>query len=309
MKTYPDSLFRRRLIDKAKKLKKEKDCLVLVHNYQNLEVQQIADKVGDSLELALTASKTNHKLVLLCGIKIMAESVKLLNPRKKVLLSHPSARCPLAEMKKVNELYELKAAHPEAEVVCYVNSTIDLRAESTVTCTSGNACQVINSLPQNKEIIFIPDKNLGSWAAYKTGRNLIMWEGYCDVHDQISLNDLFKLREKYPEHLLAVHPECRLELCKEADAVCSTSQMIEYAKEHDKVIIGTEIGLYNQLAYHYPKKDLIPLSKKMICADMAKNTLEISLNILEQEDNEIHISRDMKEKANRSLNRMFELLN
>ncbi|MBN2461061.1 MAG: quinolinate synthase NadA [Candidatus Cloacimonetes bacterium] len=297
-----------RLIEKARNLKKQKNCLVLAHNYQTLAVQSIADYVGDSLEMALKATETRHDIILLCGIRIMAETAKLLNPEKKVLLSHAGAGCPLSEMKKLTDLKILQNRHPEAEVVCYVNATIDLRAASTVTCTSGNICRIIAALDKEREIICIPDRNLGNWAAYKTGRDLIMWDGYCSVHDQISAAEVKKVREKFPGHLLAVHPECSLEVCQLADYVCSTSQMIEYAKEHQKVIIGTEIGLYRQLACHYPEKELIPLSTRMSCADMSKTDLEAAVDTLAGELNEVNIPPLQQEKALRSLERMFLLL-
>ncbi|MBN1326992.1 MAG: quinolinate synthase NadA [Candidatus Cloacimonetes bacterium] len=288
-------------------LKKKKNCLILAHNYQALEVQEIADLVGDSLEMAKYACTTDHPLVMLCGIRLMAETVKMLNPEKKVLLSHETARCPLAEMKKIDELLELKERYPQAEVVCYVNATSDLKAESTISCTSGNVGEVISKLPAGKEIIFIPDRNLGSWGAMVSGRSVIMWDGYCPVHDQITLGQVKDLKMKYPRHKLAVHPECKPEICKIADYVCSTSQMISYTQENDRVIIGTEIGLYRQLAAKYPEKDLVPMSEQMICANMQKTTLAEVAKTLADEENEITLDQDIMIRAKASLERMFRL--
>jgi len=212
-------------------------------------------------------------------------------------------------MKTVDDLQEIRSEHPDAEVVCYVNSSAQLKAESTVTCTSANTAEIINALPADKEIIFIPDKNLGSWAAYKSGRELIMWDGYCDVHDQISIIEAMQVRDLYPDHKLIVHPECNMEVCKLADEVCSTSQMIQYVKTNDRVIIGTENGLLRQLKEIYPEKELIPLSSKMICENMQKTTLEQAVNTLLEESNEIFLPDKIILNAQKSLNRMFELLN
>ncbi len=289
-------------------LKKHQDFLIIVHNYQPLEIQEIADYVGDSLEMAKFAAKSNYRNILVCGIRIMAETAKILSPGKNIYLAHPEARCPLAEMKNIDELIELKNKHPEAEVVCYVNSTSDLKAESTVTCTSGNTCQIINAIPEEKEIIFIPDNNLGAWTAHKTGRKLIMWDGYCDVHDQITLEDARQVKAKNPEHHLIVHPECTLNVCLLAEEVLSTSQMIEYVTDHDKVIIGTEIGLYRQLHQNFPSKDLIPLSSKMNCVDMQINSLLEVVRAMQWKTNEIILSEKIYTGAKDSLNRMFSML-
>jgi quinolinate synthase len=301
-----DSLSNDELTALALKLKKEKNCIILAHNYQCTEVQKIADYVGDSLQMAKVAAKTDAKMILLCGIRIMAETAKALNQEKRVLLSHAQARCPLAEMKKVEELRELKSKHPEAEVVCYVNSTTDLKAESTITCTSGNVAQVINALPKDKEIIFVPDNNIGDWASYQTGRKLKMWDGYCYVHNAITLDEVLLTKEKHPDYTLLVHPECKLEICKIADHVCSTGQMIEFIKGHDKIIVGTEIGLFHQMAEKYPEKQLVPLSNKMNCIDMQKTTLKTAVKTLVTERNEIFLSKKTSEKANESLARMLE---
>jgi len=296
------------LFELVSRLKQEKNILILVHNYQTLDVQKIGDFVGDSLELARKAAQSDCDMILLCGIRIMAETAKILSPHKRVFLSHPEAICPLAEMKSVEDLKVLKSGHPDAEIVCYVNSTAQLKAESTITCTSANTADIISALPSDKEIIFIPDKNLGSWAAYKSGRELIMWDGYCYVHDQISLLEAIQVRDRYSDHKLIVHPECNMDVCKLADKVCSTSQMIQYVKENDKVIVGTETGLLKQLIEAYPEKDLVPLSTKMICKNMQKTTLEQAVNTLLNEENEIFLPEEIIVKAQRSLTRMFEIL-
>ena len=293
------------LYEIAEKLKKEKNCFVLAHNYQYVEIQKIADYVGDSLQMAKVATKTDAKIILLCGIKIMAETVKILNPDKKILMSHYDADCPLANMKSPDDLQALRKKYPDAEVVCYVNSPAALKAESTITCTSANAVKVVSSIPKEKQVIFVPDKNIGAWVAYKNNRELIMFDSYCYVHEQITLEEAMMMKEEYPDYSLIVHPECRLEVCKVADLVCSTSQMIDFVKENDRVIIGTEIGLYYQLKYRYPEKHLVPLSPKMICDDMKKTDLRGAVRALEEEKYEITVPANIKQKAKKSLDRML----
>ena len=293
------------LYEIAEKLKKEKNCFVLAHNYQYVEIQKIADYVGDSLQMAKVATKTDAKIILLCGIKIMAETVKILNPDKKVLISHYDADCPLANMKSPDDLQALRKKYPDAEVVCYVNSPAALKAESTITCTSANAVKVVSSIPKEKQVIFVPDKNIGAWVAYKNNRELIMFDSYCYVHEQITLEEAMMMKEEYPDYSLIVHPECRLEVCKVADLVCSTSQMIDFVKENDRVIIGTEIGLYYQLKYRYPEKHLVPLSPKMICDDMKKTDLRGAVRALEEEKYEITVPAIIKQKAKKSVDRML----
>ncbi len=300
-----DELQAEELYEIAEKLKKEKNCFILAHNYQFMEVQKIADYVGDSLQMAKVATKTDAKIILLCGIKIMAETVKILNPDKKVLMSHYDADCPLANMKSPDDLRALRKKYPDAEVVCYVNSPAALKAESTVTCTSANAVKVVSSIPKEKQVIFVPDKNIGAWVAYKNNRELIMFDSYCYVHEQITLKEAMMLKEEYPDYSLIVHPECRLEVCKVADLVCSTSQMIDFVKDNDRVIIGTEIGLYHQLKYRYPEKHLVPLSPKMICDDMKKTDLRGAVRALEEEKYEITVPANIKQKAKKSLDRML----
>jgi quinolinate synthase len=296
------------LVQLAEKFKKEKNCFIIAHNYQKMEVQQIADFVGDSLQMAKVAAQTDAEIILVCGIKIMAETAKIINPGKKVLMAHPTADCQLANMQTSADLLKLKTEYPDAEVVCYVNSPATLKAESTITCTSANAVDLINKLPANKPIIFVPDRNIGAWVQYKTGRDLILFESFCYVHDQITLAEVKKIRAEYPDHTLLVHPECRLDVCLEADLVCSTSQMIDFTKANNKVIIGTEYGLYEQLKYHFPEKDIIALSPRMICDDMKKTTLRGAVEALANELNEVVVNDSIMQKSNYSLNRMLEIV-
>ncbi|MDO9578403.1 MAG: quinolinate synthase NadA [Candidatus Cloacimonadales bacterium] len=302
-----NNLIHEELFEIAENLKFEKNCFVIAHNYQFMEVQQIADYVGDSLQMAKVAAETDADMILLCGIKIMAETAKILNPNKKVLMAHPKADCRLALMKSADDLRKLKQKYPAAEVVCYVNSPATLKAESTITCTSANAIEVVNSLPKDKEIIFVPDRNIGAWVQFKTGRELFMFDSYCYVHQDITLQNVLELRKMYPDYKLIVHPECNLDVCKNADLVCSTSQMIDFVRKNDKVIIGTEIGMYDQLKFHFPYKKLVPLSSRMTCEDMKKTTLLGAVQALYFEQNEIEVPDEIREKSLRSLQRMFEI--
>ncbi|OPX27946.1 MAG: quinolinate synthase [Candidatus Cloacimonas sp. 4484_143] len=303
-----ENLIETELVQIAEKLKRDKNCFIIAHNYQKMEVQQIADFVGDSLQMAKVAAQTDADMILVCGIKIMAETAKILNPGKKVLMAHPTADCQLANMQTPADLLKLKTEYPDAEVVCYVNSPATLKAESTITCTSSNAVDLVNKLPANKPIIFVPDRNIGTWVQHQTGRELIMFDSFCYVHDQISLAEVKKIRLKYPEHKLLVHPECRLDVCLEADLVCSTSQMIDFTKANDKVIIGTEYGLYEQMKYHFPKKDIVALSPRMICEDMKKTTLMGAVKALANDLNEVIVDDLIMQKSNYSLNRMLEIV-
>ena len=302
-----EKLTKEELFEIAEKLKIEKNCFVLAHNYQFMEIQQIADYVGDSLQMAKVAAETDTEMILLCGIKIMAETTKILNPQKKVLMAHSDADCQLAIMKSPEDLRKLKLKYPEAEVVCYVNSPASLKAESTITCTSSNAIDVVNAIPIEKQIIFVPDRNIGAWVNYKTGRELIMFDSYCYVHHDIDLQDVLDLRKMYPDYKLLVHPECNLDVCKNADLVCSTGQMIDFVKENDKVIIGTEIGLYDQMKFRFPYKQLVPLSSKMTCEDMKKTTLLGAVQSLYYEQNEVEVTDEVRTKSLKSLQRMLEI--
>jgi len=290
------------------RLKKEKNCFVMAHNYIEMPVQEVSDYVGDSLQMAQVAAQTNYDMILMCSIRIMGEAAKILNPEKKVIMAHKDADCKLANMKDPSALSALKEKHPDAEIVCYVNSPAILKAESTITCTSANCIRIVESIPEDKEIIFIPDCNIGRWVEYKTGRKLIMFDSYCYVHHRVSLEEARQIKKDYPDYTLLVHPECNLEVCKFADIVCSTSQMIDYVKHHDKVIIGTETGLFEQLKAKFPEKKLMYLSSEMLCEDMKKNTLFEAVQSLITEDNEVLLDQQICEKTKKSLNRMFELV-
>ncbi len=289
-------------------LKEEKNALLLVHNYQPLEIQGIGDFVGDSLQLAQQAAETDSEIIVMCGVRFMAETAKLLKPEAKVLLSHPEAGCPMANMITAEQLRLFKNEHPNAVVVCYVNSSVEVKAESDVCCTSSNAVRIIESIPRDRKILFVPDQNLGSYAAKQAGREVIVWEGYCNVHHQfITFEDVMQVRKDYPDYTLAVHPECKPEVFEKADIVASTKGIADYVAENDKVVIGTEVGMYHQLQQRYPEKMLIPLSAKAICKNMKKSSLDGVLEVLQQENNEIFIPDEIAVKARKAIERMMEI--
>ncbi|MBM3705918.1 MAG: quinolinate synthase NadA, partial [Actinobacteria bacterium] len=232
------------LIDRIVKLKTAKNAVILAHNYQIDEVQDIADFVGDSLQLSIEASKVKCSMIVFCGVFFMAETAKIISPRKKVLMPDINAGCPMADMITEDDLIKIKKEHPGAVVVCYVNSSAAVKAQSDICCTSSNAIKVVNSIPPGKEIIFIPDKYLGSYVRSQTGREMILWNGYCPTHVLINLKALIALRKEHLDALVLVHPECTPDVIRAADKVLSTGQMISFVKESDKkeFIIGTEVG-------------------------------------------------------------------
>ncbi|MBW6515810.1 MAG: quinolinate synthase NadA [Candidatus Cloacimonetes bacterium] len=296
------------LICQIENLKKKKNVLILVHNYQPLEIHSVADITGDSLQLAQEAAMTDAKIIVLAGVKFMAETAKLLNPKAKVLLSHPNAGCPMADMITAEQLRDFKAEFPGSEVVCYVNSSIEVKAESDICCTSSNALKVVKSIPPDKKILFVPDQNLGSYVAEQSGREIIVWKGFCSVHHvNITVQDVERVRREYPDYTLMVHPECIPEVVRLADIVASTKGMADFVAKNDKVILGTEIGLTEQLRSRYPAKKIHPLSEKAICKNMKKSSLPLLLEVIDKEANEITIEKQVADRAMQALKRMLEV--
>lgn len=289
-------------------LKKQKEAVFLVHNYQTLEVQKIADFLGDSLALAQAAVKVQARLIVFCGVHFMAESAKLLNPVKKVIMPEKNAGCPMADMITAEELLAAKKQHNNPLVVAYVNSSAAVKAQSHICCTSSNAVKVVNSLPRDKQVLFVPDRNLGSYAAKMSGREMILWPGFCYVHNRFTVEDVKASREEHPAARLMVHPECRPEVIKLADEVASTSGMVHMVKEQTGVgdwIIGTEMGLVDQLGQSHPDKGIYPLAKAAVCQNMKMTTLAKAAWAMEHEDNEINLPSDVAQKAREALERML----
>lgn len=297
------------LLDKILGLKKDKNAVILAHNYQDPEVQDIADFVGDSYGLSVAASKTNARLIVFCGVNFMAEVAAILCPDKKVIMPDPSAGCPLADMIDAQEVRNLRARHPDAVIICYINSTAEVKALSDICCTSANAIQVVNSVPRDKEIIFIPDKYLGTHVASQTGRNLLLVEGYCPIHVRIRAEVITDLKLEHPGAKVLVHPECTPEVTALADAVLSTSGMLKYAQESpaQEFIIGTEIGMLHRLEKENPDKTFFAASLAAVCPNMKKTTLEKIFWSLQDEQAVITVDPAVATAAKTCLDRMLAI--
>ena len=297
------------LADRIQKLKEEKDAVILAHNYQIGEVQDIADFVGDSLQLSIEASKVRSSIIVFCGVNFMAETAKILNPDKMVLLPDSNAGCPMADMITADQLRELKGQHPGAVVICYVNSTAEVKALSDICCTSSNAIKVVESVPEDKDIIFIPDKYLGSYVQEKTGRKMIFWNGWCPTHIRINAKQIIELKKKHLDSEVIVHPENTPEVIEVADRVESTGGMLKYMKNSDNksFIIGTEVGIIHRLKKENPDKEFIPAFTKAICPDMKLTNLEKILWSLEGEETKIEVPEDIAVRAKSAIDRMIAL--
>lgn len=296
------------LIQEIKHLKKEKNALILAHNYQIVEIQDLADYRGDSLQLSILAKEVKAPLIVFCGVKFMAETAAILNPESTILLPAIDAGCPMADMISLSQLKAFKQNYPGSPVVCYVNSSVEVKAESDVCCTSSNAVKILKSFSDEKPILFVPDRNLGSWAGKQSGKKVITWDGYCLVHQYgFSEEDVLTLKNEYPDYKLLVHPECPPQIIKYADLVISTGGMVDWVKNNDKAIIATEIGLTEYLQHIYPEKSLIPLSPKAICKNMKKTTLENVYNALKYNQYVISVEPSTAQKARKAIDRMLEL--
>ncbi|MFH1825680.1 MAG: quinolinate synthase NadA [bacterium] len=295
------------LVEKINKLKKKHNAVILVHNYQIGEVQDIADYTGDSLGLSIQAAKTKAEVIVFCGVNFMAETAKIISPDKKVIMPDPTAGCPMAEMITAKALKELKAQNPKAKVVCYVNSGADIKAESDICCTSANAVQIVQSIKE-PGIIFVPDKFLGHYVSTKVPeKKIILWPGYCPTHAKILPEHVQRVKDKYPEALVMVHPECRPETIALADQVLSTGGMLKFAKEskHKEFIIGTEIGIIHTLRKDNPDKMFHPVSEIAICPNMKLTTLEKVLWSLEELKTEVTVPAEIANKAKLAIERML----
>ncbi|MDI3311623.1 MAG: quinolinate synthase NadA [Thermoanaerobacterium sp.] len=297
------------ILNKIDKLKKERNAVILSHFYQRPEIQDIADFIGDSLELSRKAAETNADVVVFCGVHFMAETASILSPDKRVLLPNVGAGCPMAEMADYDGLLRLKEQYPNAYVVSYVNTTAEVKALSDICCTSANAVKVVNTIPKEKEIIFVPDKNLGRYVEKMTGRKMIIWQGYCNTHNKLSKLEVALTKEKYPEALVLAHPECREDVLDIADGVFSTSGMIKFVKDSNasEFIICTEDGILHQLQKKYPDKKFILPSNKLVCPNMKKTSIEDVLESLENLRPEVKVSDDIRQKAIIPIKRMLDV--
>ena len=282
-----------------RELARQKNAIVIAHNYQRPEVQDAADVTGDSLELSRTAAATDAGIILFCGVHFMAETAHILSPDKKVLIAEERAGCPMADMITAEDVRRLKAEHPGALVVAYVNTSAAVKAETDVCCTSANAAAVVANIPADKEIIFIPDRNLALYAEKQTGRRLIKWQGFCPTHEYITAEVIAAAKREHPQAVVLAHPECLPEVQAMADALRSTSGMIRYAKESParEFIVATEMGLNHRLRKENPGKRFYSPTKKAICPNMKMTTLAKAIQTLREERYEIRLPEDVRLKA------------
>ena len=290
-------------------LKKDKNAVILAHYYTEDDVQKVADYIGDSYFLSKKAIELKEDLIVMCGVYFMGESVKLLSPNKKVVVPDKSADCPMAHMATLDSVKEMKDKYDDLAVVCYVNSTAELKSVSDVCVTSANAIDVVKKLP-NKNIFFIPDKHLASYVAAKLPeKNIILCKGYCPIHDGVNLKDVMKLKNKYPKAQVMVHPECSQEILNLADYIGSTSGIINYVSnsQNNDFIICTEVGILYELKAKNPNKNFYSPEKRMECLDMKKTTLDKIIHVLETEENEIILDSIIAEQAKKPLDKMLEL--
>lgn len=304
------------LSERIVELKKEKNAVVLAHYYQEPEIQEVADFIGDSLELAKKAATTDSDIIVFAGVHFMAETAKILNPSKKVLLPDLNAGCSLAESCPPEDFRKLKEQYPNHTVVTYINCSAEIKTLSDIVCTSSNAEKIINSIPEDQPIIFAPDKNLGKYLIQKTGRKMLLWDGACIVHEAFSLDKLLELYKKNPTAMIIAHPESEDHILRVANFVGSTSGMLNYVKNsgHDLFIVATEAGILHQMQKDVPHKTLIPAPAKedntcacSECAFMKMNTLRKLYDCLENENPEIVMEKDLMEKARRPIEKMLEL--
>jgi quinolinate synthase len=303
------------LQQELRRLAAERDAVILAHNYQRPEVQDAADHTGDSLELARIAQKDEHSVILFCGVHFMAETACILSPQKTVLMPDKRAGCPMADMVTAAELRKLKAEHPDAVVVAYVNTTADVKAETDVCCTSANAVQIVERFPRDQRIIFVPDRNLGAYVAKQTGREdtMILWQGYCHVHNDFTTEDIERSRNENPGAVVMAHPESPLDVLALADVVTSTSGMLRYpaGSEAQAFIVATETGLLHRLGLLYPDRRFVPASRKAVCPNIKLTTLERCVATLGDEfddvlEHEVTVPEHIRAKALRAVERMIQ---
>ena len=300
----------KKLVENIERLKQQHNAVILAHNYQPGEIQDIADFTGDSLGLSIKAAQTEAEVIVFCGVRFMAETAAILSPEKTVLLPDKSAGCPMADMITAEQLRKLKQEHPDALVVCYVNSTAEVKAESDYCCTSANAVELVSSLPKDRQILFVPDQHLGRFVADRTGRDIVLWPGYCRSHIMITEDDIKTAKAKYPDAIVMAHPECSEPVKELSDELLSTGQMLKFAAENTakQFIVATETGIIHTLKKQNPEAEFIPASNRAICHNMKKITLEKIIWALEDMQYKISVPEAIREKAKIALDKMVEIL-
>jgi quinolinate synthase len=296
------------LAEEILRLKHQRGAIIIAHNYQRGEVQNLADFVGDSLELSQNASRTDAEVIVFCGVHFMAETASILCPGKKVLLPDINAGCPMANMITAESLIAKRNEIPDATVVCYINSSADVKAESDVCCTSANAVGVIESLDTNK-VLFVPDQYLGHYVSTKVNKEMILWPGFCPTHVRIQAEDIINQKGAHPHAKVIVHPECRPEVIALADEVLSTGGMCRFARQTDAkvIIVGTEVGIINRLSQENPNKKFIAASQKAVCPNMKKITAEKVLWALQDMAPEVRVAEKIRVRAKRAVDKMLEI--
>lgn len=296
------------LTERIKVLKQKNNAVILAHNYQLPEIQDAADFVGDSFELSRVAAASDAGTIVFCGVHFMAETAKIISPGKKVILPDLRSGCPLADMVTASDVRKLRAQNPGAGVVCYINTSAEVKAECDICCTSSNAVEVVESLP-SETVVFLPDKNLGGYVARHTKKKMVLWTGYCPTHERLKKEDVLELKKEFPRAKFVAHPECRAEVLEIADHVASTSGIIRFVKADpaEIFIIGTEVALLHRLKKENPGKYFIAASKNMYCPNMKFNNLDSLLKALETGGPEIDVPQEIIEKAQSSIRRMLDI--
>ena len=297
------------IIEKIKKLKEEKNAIILAHSYQNIEIDEVADFVGDSLYLSQMAKKTNADIIVFAGVYFMAQTAKIISPDKKVLLPNVKAGCLMADMINYKQMVAFKQKYPNLPVVCYINSTAEVKAECDICCTSSNALEIVKSLNTDK-VLFVPDANLGKWVEGQLdGVEVVTYDGNCPVHNNITTEDIISAREKYPNAKILIHPECKPKVSHLGDYVGSTSGIINYVKnsEHNQFVIVTEKGVVDRLRRDYPDKEFILIKNNMLCESMKLTTLEEILHSLENEVNEITLDEEIRQASAGCIEKMLKV--
>ena len=298
------------LIEKIQELKRKRNAVILAHNYQLPEVQDIADYLGDSLGLSRTASRTDADVIVFCGVRFMAETASILSPNKTVLMPDINAGCPMADMITGERLRALKKEHPQATVVGYVNTSAETKAEIDICCTSANVINIVRSFPDTEEIIFVPDKYLAHYVSTKTSHKLIPWNGYCPSHVKILPEDVLKQKKAHPGAEVIVHPECTPSVIQLADKALSTEGMCKYARvsSASEMIVGTEVGMLYRLRKENPEKKFYPASEQAVCPNMKLTTLEKVLWSLEEMKYAVKVPEDIRARAKKAVDRMLEVV-
>jgi quinolinate synthase len=298
------------MIRKIREIKEHRDAVILAHTYQPAEIQDAADFVGDSYGLSVEATKTSATTIIFCGVMFMAETAAILNPKKTVIIPEPRAGCPMADMITVAELIRLKQKHPDRIVICYVNSTAEIKALSDICCTSSNALKIVLQLPENKGIIFVPDKYLGSYIRQKSGRDMILWDGFCPTHAKIRPQMILGARALHPRAIVMIHPEAPDESRQLADQVLSTGGMCDFAQNNssNEFIVATEKGILHTLEKRAPSKRFYSLEEDISCPNMKMTTLNILLKSLEgKAGKKVTVAPDIAEKAFLALTKMLDM--